>query len=784
MEERIKQREEIKRLTAETTLSTSEPAYLLSSEWFLTFKDIICYDEDCDPTSEEIPEIDNSKLLNNGKLKNNLTENQEFVIITKGVYDALKSYYGGGPDVTAKVVFNPIKKQNVVVYRKITIFIIFEKEKKEFVTTQYHPVSSIKQKSMDAFSINSDDVVLCEYFNNEIGEVLDDNKLLVEYSITDGQTLVLLPKDGVDKIKEKTKTELVPVGRVKSANGGICGLQNLGNTCFFNSAVQCLMHTDMLTDYFLDTDWTVDISKTNPLGTKGVLATAYYRLLQAVYSGKYRHVAPGEMRKTLIKFAPNFDSYSQQDAQELLLFLLDGIHEDLNRIKSKPVIDNVEGDGTNDVETAKIAWERHKMRNDSIVVDLFHGQLKSHLKCPDCNGETVVFDPYASVSLPVPQKAKRTPKFYFIPADNLQPIKEMSFIVKSMWSSANTKKYINTVENRQVDFIFATVEKNSTDIMFYGYPALPSWSKKLVICEFPSREKLYCPVFLKVPKKGFLWDSEIVISCPYMMPVPHIYSTEEDIQKSAEEFFAFLWDKDNPEPPAICEKFELLRKDWRPFKDSDKRMKVKIETSFGDNKVFTPFKRIPWLTKRTVSVTINPKYMKSDYSFKWSRFIRQTVQEEEKEGTQEDVTTLERCISSFADNMVLDEDNKWYCPKCKNFVCASKKMDIWSAPENLILHLKRFSQVGTSYHKTDVYVDYPLEFDFAPFIVGPHNETEKYKLYAVVEHHGGMGFGHYTAHAMVNNKWYFFNDSSVSEASPKEAKTAAGYVLFYKKIHK
>jgi ubiquitin carboxyl-terminal hydrolase 4/11/15 len=48
------------------------------------------------------------------------------------------------------------------------------------------------------------------------------------------------------------------------------------------------------------------------------------------------------------RFAPQFSGYQQHDSQELLTFLLDGLHEDLNRIKKKPYIELQDASGRPD----------------------------------------------------------------------------------------------------------------------------------------------------------------------------------------------------------------------------------------------------------------------------------------------------------------------------------------------------------------------------------------------------------------------------------------------------
>lgn len=69
----------------------------------------------------------------------------------------------------------------------------------------------------------------------------------------------------------------------------------------------------------------------------------------------------------------------------MLSFLLDGLHEDLNRIIEKPYIEIPDfDDHLRDEDIAELFWSYHKSRNDSIVVDLFQGQYKSRLVCEEC----------------------------------------------------------------------------------------------------------------------------------------------------------------------------------------------------------------------------------------------------------------------------------------------------------------------------------------------------------------------------------------------------------------
>ncbi|XP_037889986.1 ubiquitin carboxyl-terminal hydrolase 32 isoform X1 [Glossina fuscipes] len=183
---------------------------------------------------------------------------------------------------------------------------------------------------------------------------------------------------------------------------GATGLHNLGNTCFMNAALQVLFNTQPLAQYFRRNMHMFELNTTNKLGTRGHLATRYGELLKEVWSATTRSVAPLKLRFCVTKHAPQFAGGGQHDSQELLEWFLDALHEDLNRVMDKPYSELRDSNGRPDKIVAAEAWAQHHARNQSIIIDLFYGQLKSKVSCLCCGRESVRFDPFSLLSLPLP----------------------------------------------------------------------------------------------------------------------------------------------------------------------------------------------------------------------------------------------------------------------------------------------------------------------------------------------------------------------------------------------
>ena len=185
---------------------------------------------------------------------------------------------------------------------------------------------------------------------------------------------------------------------------GVVGLVNLGNTCYMNSILQCLSNTNVLTDFFITNKYKEQLNVDNVLGHGGKIAQEYAKLMKDMWCDGFSRVVPRSFKAAIGEFQPQFADFSQQDSQELMLFLLDGLHEDLNRVKRKPYAPKIESCGRPDELIARESWRRFLLRNDSVVVDNCFGQSRSHVTCPVCGTESVTFEAYSCLSLPIPVK--------------------------------------------------------------------------------------------------------------------------------------------------------------------------------------------------------------------------------------------------------------------------------------------------------------------------------------------------------------------------------------------
>ena len=241
----------------------------------------------------------------------------------------------------------------------------------------------------------------------------------------------------------------------KDSSHGVCGSYNLGNTCFMNSSIACLSNCIELTYYFLCGDYEKDINRENKYGLRGRLAESWAELLKEYWIGSRRTGNPSDFKDTFGHKIKRFSGYNQQDSNEFIDLFLDILNEDLNSVVNKEYIELKEKrENESDEQCSKRFWDNYLKRNDSIVTDLFCGQMKSTVTCPKCKYINITFDPFNTLNLNIPETTRKhryysdyIDKFilFYVPKYNLRtPVK---IIYIDILKKAKFKDCVRAIKN-------------------------------------------------------------------------------------------------------------------------------------------------------------------------------------------------------------------------------------------------------------------------------------------------------------------------------------------------
>jgi ubiquitin carboxyl-terminal hydrolase 8 len=122
----------------------------------------------------------------------------------------------------------------------------------------------------------------------------------------------------------------------------VCGLINIGNSCYINSALQCLSNVPELTE------WALQSKSTQ---RKNHVINVYISMIRKMWSGQYRHIKPHKMKVCIGRSIPFFSDYNQKDS-----------HEFMNSVFNAITTSN----------------------SSSIISDLFHIHTQSQVTCITC----------------------------------------------------------------------------------------------------------------------------------------------------------------------------------------------------------------------------------------------------------------------------------------------------------------------------------------------------------------------------------------------------------------
>ncbi|XP_004625148.1 ubiquitin carboxyl-terminal hydrolase 4 isoform X2 [Octodon degus] len=849
-----------------TTLQRGAQWYLIDSRWFKQWKKYVGFDSwDMYNVGEHnlFPgPIDNSGLFSDPEsqtLKEHLIDELDYVLVPTEAWNKLLNWYGcveGQQPIVRKVVEHGlfVKHCKVEVYL-LELKLCENSDPTNVLSCHFSKadtIATIEKEMRKLFNIPADRETRLwnKYMSNTYEQLSKLDNTIQDAGLYQGQVLIIEPQNEDGTWPRQTlqangsgfsasyNYQELPSSHIQP---GLCGLGNLGNTCFMNSALQCLSNTAPLTDYFLKDEYEAEINRDNPLGMKGEIAEAYAELIKQMWSGRDTHVAPRMFKTQVGRFAPQFSGYQQQDSQELLAFILDGLHEDLNRVKKKPYLLPKDANGRPDAVVAKEAWENHRLRNDSVIVDTFHGLFKSTLVCPECAKVSVTFDPFCYLTLPLPLKKDRVMEVFLVPADpHCRPtqyrvtvplmgaMSDLCEALSRLSGIAAENMVVTDVYNHRFHKIFQMDEGLShimprDDIFVYEVCSTSTDGSECVILPVYFRERksrpagstsgavLYGqPLLVSIPKHKLTLESLYQAVCDRIsryikQPLPDEFCSSplepgacNGSRGSCEGYDEEMEHQDEgKEQLSEPEGSEEDNLEGDPSEATQKKVKdqpcprrlftFSLVNSYGTadiNSFATDGKLLKLNSRSTLAIDWDSETRSLYYDEQESEAYEKHVSMVQPQKKKKTSVALRDCIELFTTMETLGEHDPWYCPNCKKHQQATKKFDLWSLPKILVVHLKRFSYNRYWRDKLDTIVEFPVRaLNMSEFVCDPSARPYMYDLIAVSNHYGAMGVGHYTAYAKnkFSGKWYYFDDSSVSLASEDQIVTKAAYVLFYQR---
>ena len=504
-------------------------------------------------------------------------------------------------------------------------------------------------------------------------------------------------------------------------NHGQCGLNNLGNTCFMNSILQCVNNIPPLVKHYCDPRNKSWLSYNNH-----PVSREFANLVQSMRI--YDTVRPAALKSAVSKYAPLFGGYGQQDSHEYLTALLDALHQE-----------------------SLTQTEESDSGERSIITDLFQGQMEYTIKCSAasrCQNVTITTDPFLDIPVFIDEKFTSSPMFkvrfftmdgcekiIYFPYSSTHTIQSIIDYLKNTTSYSSRRSIIAMKVSADNKFFaryrLSTILEKINDQLTMFYEIDDSNMNPMTICwilgenlDDTSQISYHPPLLLKLPECNY---NEHLRNC-----LSNHFNSSDLVYDISDD--------------SICD--------------------MDITTAFSVS-----------CTTKTILINFDEEriqQLRSHFPTQQKNALRQMQQLSN--------VTLEQClINNLSVVERMSSSSTWFCSYCQRNRQLTKENRILSLPPVLIIHLKRFDLESLPpRRKINTFVKYPLELNMTQFLSSATSDNEQiYDLIGVSVHSGSFEGGHYIAYAKTASGWFCFNDSSVNPINETEVISQNAYVLFY-----
>ncbi|XP_061589330.1 ubiquitin carboxyl-terminal hydrolase 43a [Cololabis saira] len=592
-------------------------------------------------------------------------------------------------------------------------------------------------------------------------------------------------------------------------------------------------------------------------GARGEVTEQLASLVRALWTLEYTPQLSVDFKSIVAKYGSQFRGNSQHDALEFLLWLLDRVHEDANqssdgKTNAKPTAKGP-GSSENPSHPSPASAQNPRSRH-SFVQELFQAQYRSSLTCPHCLKQSNTFDPFLCISLPIPLRQTRPLCVTLVFSSKGQRYLRVGLAVPLFGAVSCLRAMVAAEGNISAEQVVLT-ELYSTGFQrsFWDDDDLTAVAESDVVYAFqappfssrggssalsghhhslPSSPYSSGPDGQRLPPSGHL-SSEFLNQSSSSKVLLLVCNTAGSGQQAVRFGPPFLMREDRnlsweQLQQSMLSKFYYLMLSGSQVQNAGVLFKIRVVGGSAAYSYLSPHDSRP-LHHPAVDRALKfcgpggPPHVKLviewEHSSKESLFgsIQEevvkdadSVRTQQQQHLQQHSCTLDESFQLYTKEEQLAPDDAWKCPHCKQLQQGMVKMSLWTLPDILILHLKRFRQVGERRNKLSTLVRFPLSgLDMAPHVTkrsqsmknlqqGSSQPSRKqhhqpadltlphdylYDLYAVCNHHGGMHGGHYTAYCRnsVDAQWYSYDDSSVDLVPQEEVVTKGAYILFYQR---
>ncbi|XP_037402751.1 ubiquitin carboxyl-terminal hydrolase 16 isoform X1 [Pygocentrus nattereri] len=660
-------------------------------------------------------------------------------------------------------------------------------------------------------------------------------------------------QENTAKQKEQKKATKQNGAPKESPGGSGCGavavkgFSNLGNTCFFNAVLQNLSQTVLLRRLLSEVkDEQSSLllkpplpSRLDPLEVQlpkpGSLTLAMCQLLNEIQQTQKSVVTPRELFTQVCKKAARFKGFQQQDSQELLRYLLDGMRSEESTRVTAGILEALKSSGKSlDEEQKKIAKDYERNGGGKNFVDrVFGGEMTSTVMCQECKTVSLVTEVFLDLSLPVADEAYRKKN------------QKKGVQQKSSVSEDRGKDTAVPLANGDEDMPTGAGSK-------YQLKKAKKQAKKQAKNQRRQQKqgaKLTLDVFtnhdtdspseappttadgqLEAGDEGEVDQdkSQSVASDPAVRDQdgPADEEEEEEESKEASErdaassvnrYSALTEERANPK----------VEQDGGEDEESETNVPLNEEDELADGVNALSLQAADEesldarLEEKASGDAVEYVVVNQDPELAFCTLASRAAPDRQE-------CSVESCLYQFTEVEHLTQSNSLLCVTCTKRQAASKASDgskknvyrealkqmlISAPPPVLTLHLKRFQQVSYSVCKVNRHVQFPQVLDLSPFCSTNCKGVEEgetqvlYSLYGIVEHSGTMRSGHYTAFvktrpqsnpvllngaaspgmltgetAPPKGSWFHISDSSVQPVTEAKVQSAQAYLLFYERI--